>query len=334
HVPQSLKRLRLACTNGDIASAHTRVVNEGDERNGAVTVDSTARSERGQPVLFVEGLRLALVGRLAEGRRHEADLFHRQHWSALPEQQPDDWEPTGSGIVFSRSLPTGGHGRGPARVVSDPDELTAAILGAPPGPLRLLWLPLVAETVSPAHIGDGGDVSRRLAEACVEAAILMRIVAAAGRANVRVWLVTQGGQAIGVDDVVDPTQTALWGLGRTLCLEHPEHWGGLLDRERPIARGSGETANSESMLEVTARYQGGELGVRGSTVYAGRIEAEILQAERPISIDPEGHYVVTGGLGGVGLEVLRWLSRRGARHITVLGRTLPPAVPAMAEDRD
>ena len=43
------------------------------------------------------------------------------------------------------------------------------------------------------------------------------------------------------------------------------------------------------------------------------------------SLPADASYLVTGGLGGLGLEVGRWLIGRGARHLSLLGRTpLPP----------
>ena len=47
-------------------------------------------------------------------------------------------------------------------------------------------------------------------------------------------------------------------------------------------------------------------------------------------------YVVSGGLGGFGLEAARWLARRGARHLALLGRrgeATPGAAAAIAELR-
>ncbi|MEZ5286501.1 MAG: polyketide synthase dehydratase domain-containing protein [Vicinamibacterales bacterium] len=39
----------------------------------------------------------------------------------------------------------------------------------------------------------------------------------------RLWIVTRGGQAVGADDRgLDAAQAPLWGLGRTIALEHPE----------------------------------------------------------------------------------------------------------------
>ena len=35
---------------------------------------------------------------------------------------------------------------------------------------------------------------------------------------------------------------------------------------------------------------------------------------------PDGQYIVTGGLSGLGLEVAEWLVARGAKHISLVGR--------------
>ncbi|MDI5974353.1 SDR family oxidoreductase [Streptomyces sp. SL13] len=41
----------------------------------------------------------------------------------------------------------------------------------------------------------------------------------------------------------------------------------------------------------------------------------------PVRIRPDRTYLVTGGLGGLGLATAQWLADRGARHIALLGRT-------------
>jgi acyl transferase domain-containing protein/NADPH:quinone reductase-like Zn-dependent oxidoreductase/SAM-dependent methyltransferase len=47
-------------------------------------------------------------------------------------------------------------------------------------------------------------------------------------------------------------------------------------------------------------------------------------------IRSEGTYLITGGAGGLGLEVARWLVDGGARHLALLGRTEPGGVAAEA----
>jgi thioester reductase-like protein len=40
----------------------------------------------------------------------------------------------------------------------------------------------------------------------------------------------------------------------------------------------------------------------------------------PIAFRADGSYLITGGLGGFGLEVARWMVDRGARHLVLMGR--------------
>ena len=35
---------------------------------------------------------------------------------------------------------------------------------------------------------------------------------------------------------------------------------------------------------------------------------------------PDGIYVITGGMGGLGLELAHWLAEGGARHLVLVGR--------------
>ena len=46
-------------------------------------------------------------------------------------------------------------------------------------------------------------------------------------------------------------------------------------------------------------------------------------ASAPLAVRPDATYLVTGGLGGLGLEVARWLIERGARALALVGRRAP-----------
>jgi NADPH:quinone reductase-like Zn-dependent oxidoreductase/NADP-dependent 3-hydroxy acid dehydrogenase YdfG len=45
-----------------------------------------------------------------------------------------------------------------------------------------------------------------------------------------------------------------------------------------------------------------------------------IQSLEPVPVHDAGTYVISGGFGGVGSEVARWLSRNGARNLALLGR--------------
>ena len=46
----------------------------------------------------------------------------------------------------------------------------------------------------------------------------------------RLWFVTANTQRTdGQEQRVDPIQAPLWGLGRTVAIEYPGIWGGIID---------------------------------------------------------------------------------------------------------
>ncbi len=50
----------------------------------------------------------------------------------------------------------------------------------------------------------------------------------------------------------------------------------------------------------------------------------VQPATKPtVSIQADAAYLITGGLGGLGLEVARWLVECGARHLALMGRSVP-----------
>jgi NADPH:quinone reductase-like Zn-dependent oxidoreductase/acyl carrier protein len=52
----------------------------------------------------------------------------------------------------------------------------------------------------------------------------------------------------------------------------------------------------------------------------------------PVAIDPAASYLITGGLGGIGLAVADRLVRRGARHVALVGRSAPSPAGEAAVD--
>ncbi|WP_018262854.1 type I polyketide synthase [Methylobacterium sp. WSM2598] len=60
---------------------------------------------------------------------------------------------------------------------------------------------------------------------------------------------------------------------------------------------------------------------------AGTVAAE---TRRPFVVAPDRSHLVTGGLGGFGIEAARWLADHGARHIVLVGRRAPSSEEALA----
>jgi acyl transferase domain-containing protein/acyl-CoA synthetase (AMP-forming)/AMP-acid ligase II/NAD(P)-dependent dehydrogenase (short-subunit alcohol dehydrogenase family)/acyl carrier protein/SAM-dependent methyltransferase len=137
------------------------------------------------------------------------------------------------------------------------------------------------------------------------------------------WLITRGAQPVVEEGEMQVAQSPLWGLGRSIAVEYPQFWGGLLDLD-PTAP-PGEAATLFQFL--VHRHREDQIAWRGGQQYVCRLRHHQVSPipSRPRSFPSDGTYLITGGLGGIGLEIARWLVGRGARRLFLLSRNgLPP----------
>ncbi|MBP2683803.1 MAG: stiC, partial [Deltaproteobacteria bacterium] len=173
--------------------------------------------------------------------------------------------------------------------------------------------------------GDACEVEEALMAGAESALVLFRVTGTSSLASPpRLWLVTCGAQRVGNEDPPsDPAQAALWGLARTFAAEQPGMWGGIVDLD-PRSTVAEAAANLANVL----RRPGGEdqLALRGGGRFAARlVRSRLSPVARRVVWRPDATYVITGGLGGLGLLVAGWLVGKGVRHLVLIGRTpLPP----------
>jgi acyl transferase domain-containing protein/acyl carrier protein len=133
-------------------------------------------------------------------------------------------------------------------------------------------------------------------------------------AGVPLWLVTRGGVRTGASDGPgEPGQAQVWGLGRTVALELPRLWGGLVDLPATL------DARAATHLARALAGTGGEdqLAVRPSGLLARRLARLPVPAPGP-GFRARGTVLVTGGTGGFGAHVARWLAGLGAEHLVLV----------------
>ncbi|OSC24982.1 polyketide synthase [Mycobacterium vulneris] len=152
-----------------------------------------------------------------------------------------------------------------------------------------------------------------------------RLFRAAAAAELRqpIWMVTRGAQRVVDADTVFPDQSCLWGFGRAASLEHPQLWGGLAD----LAEGNDDEWSRLIKVAATSRDSAvseDQIALRGHDVYVPRLVRRIGQpAAAPLTLRGDATYLVTGGLGSVGLEIAGYLAAHGARHLVLTGRRSP-----------
>ena len=183
-----------------------------------------------------------------------------------------------------------------------------------------LGIVLVAPTLDPADVGS--EAARELAERLVvSVARVARVAADADLGHpVRIWVLTRGGAVVAAGEAGHPALGALRAAVRVLAFEHPALQATVVD----LAADDPE-ALAHAVTELRGGAPDDEVAWRGEHRLVRRLARAELgtpPADAPAPVR-EGAYVITGGLGGLGLVVARWLAGSGATRIILSGRSAP-----------
>ena len=169
--------------------------------------------------------------------------------------------------------------------------------------------------------GGADDPGPAAEAACSRVLALLRALSdRPSRHGARLWVATRGAEAAGgrTLGIAGLAQAPLWGLGRVAAVERPDLWGGLIDLDDAPAEAAAR-AISEQISGDGAEDQ---IAVRGGARLIARLAPYPLGGSTDlVRIHPDASYLVTGGLGALGLHVAAWLVERGARDLVLVGRT-------------
>lgn len=134
------------------------------------------------------------------------------------------------------------------------------------------------------------------------------------------WLVTQGAQPAGLESVPSVAQSPLWGLGTAIALEHPELNCVRIDLDTTTPL----THQVDNLLaEITSQTGENQIVYRQGK----RKVARLVRQQLPLVTQKSNHfcsdstYLITGGLGGLGLLVAQWMVDKSAKHLVLVSRT-------------
>ncbi len=146
----------------------------------------------------------------------------------------------------------------------------------------------------------------------------------------KLWLVTRGAHSTGEKSrPVSMLQSPLWGLGRTIAMESSDCWGGQID----LDPADSPTTAAALLLRHLDAHQENDRTEEDQTAFRDGHRHVLRLARRPkttlnrerIRIHGDATYLITGGLGGIGLIIAKWLVARGARHLILAGRSSLPS---------
>ena len=182
----------------------------------------------------------------------------------------------------------------------------------------------IAPKHDPSSLDSGLSLESALQSVCAPASQWLRALDAFAQetgVEPRLCMVTHRGVSVSQSDSApNPLHAALWGFGRTAALEARHRFGKLID----LADGP-EWADA---LARTMSFDTNEpqLAVRDVSLFRARlIRSENATTAVPLVCKTDGTYLLTGGLGALGIKTAEWLVENGARRLLLINRTaLPP----------
>ena len=265
-----------------------------------LVVDVTANGPHG-PILDIRGLRFAAV----EGTDAPTPDLPPASMTHVLEWQPMEFE------TDRAAAPSGS-----VAVVGEDVGVAAA--------LRSAGVDVVDDASTARHVvyvggGSTGDHAADAVRMGSEVTEWVRRLAERDRATT-LWLVTRGVRT--PTAAADLAQSALWGLATVIAEEQPDIWGGLID----LPADADLTANAPTLAAAMAT----PFKAIGSLVDEQlSVPTTVLLESTPVRdalrCRADAAYLITGGLGALGLVIADWLAERGARRIILAGRSgLPP----------
>ncbi|MEV6877810.1 type I polyketide synthase [Amycolatopsis sp. NPDC051128] len=262
---------------------------------------------------YVQGVEVDWAPLLEDGRLVDLPTYpfqHQRYWHRTEASTVDEWRYR----IAWRKVPETQHALTGHWLAVVPDDGTTGIDLGPN--VEIVALSRLSE-----RLGEAVGVLSFLP--VDDTLKLVRLLEDA-ESDAPLWLVTSGAVAAVPEDVVRlPEQAQLWGLGLTVGLEHPRRWGGLVDLP--------EDVDDRVLGRLAAALSGDEdqVAVRADGTYARRLVR--APRSRPGRVwRPRGTVLVTGGTGGLGAHVARWLVRTDAERVVLAGRR-GPGTPGAAE---
>ena len=149
----------------------------------------------------------------------------------------------------------------------------------------------------------------------------------------KLFILTRNAQPVDEGDRANPSHAVLWGLGRSLALEHPEIWGGVIDLDESLPA---ELAVQHVLGESRAIDGEDQVVYRTGSRHVPRLVRRTSPAPSPaeLGFDNDGgiSQLVIGATGNIGPHLIRQLSAMGAKTIVAVSRSATSRLNDLAQE--
>src|SRR6185437_11716391 len=186
---------------------------------------------------------------------------------------------------------------------ADPTAITDALAGV----THVLYAPQVTGGQFDFEAGyDLFNAARRLTAAIAEMAVAPKL-----------YLLTRNAQPVTDGDRANASQAVLWGLGRTLALEHPEFWGRVIDIDESVPDG---LAARYVVDEAQADDHEDQVVYRAGVRRVPRLQKAHAPSTTPAELSSDSSYLVIGATGNIGPHLIQQLADSGAGTVVAVSR--------------
>lgn len=133
--------------------------------------------------------------------------------------------------------------------------------------------------------------------------------------QVPLWFLIKLSETFRPDEFATPFSCMVNGFARSLFLEHPKLKGGVIEFD----------AESEILvaLEIASGAKEDQVRLIQKNRYVVRLRNAPIESHTPLKLDKNAAYLITGGMGSLGLQTAEFLALHGAGEIILVGRNLP-----------
>ncbi|WP_313674080.1 type I polyketide synthase [Mycolicibacterium sp.] len=359
YLPVAMESIRVFGETGRRARCRAELVSIAGAEGGAggdAVGQITLMDETGTPTAQVSGVYLRRIQRRSAPLPLSQKLFGAT-WEEIPAAADTKagGAPDGSWLVLTDGTDTGeitAALASPQRRVrtadlSDESAVQAAFADAASDPARPPVGVLVVCGHRPFEAGDAEAAAARARDTVWSITAAVRAITGGWHGkSPRLWLVTRGGLAVNFSEGSDgpaggepgdPVTGTLRGVVRTLAYEYPALRTTLVDLDAVDLDAGLDAAALDAdaaavlTTELAATGTDDVVAWRGGRRFVERLSRAAVPEPRAAVSKPsaentvraDGAYIVTGGLGGIGLTVARWLVDSGAGRVVLNGRSQP-----------
>ena len=289
---------------------------EESSAGGNLKADISVLSEEGVLLTKIMGMRFSDVEAMGDKSKSMDSLVHRLAW--VPPNFSETPLPMRNVVVVSAENRTADNYINTLEImakrvttVSSPQELRTSDI------MTVLQEMDTVVVYLPGSVRQMKEVSEKAYALVYETANILSILAEVPSAA-KLFVVTES--AYKGQSPTSLAQYPLYGFARVAASEYPEIWGGLIDNEGPAF----------PLLPLRYVKEQSVIRVQDGLPRVARLrpflkEQRTTDSSKSMLPKAHGTYLVTGGFGDLGLEVLEFLAQQGARRIVVISRRgLPP----------